>query len=167
MAALDTLNFPALESVLTSTAGLVNDIYLPAATPASVAATLAAVPCALALLWLVHRLMARRRNARYRNEGAASFDELRQRLQTVELLLADATSETARLYQRVEQLMAKQDSITADNSRSTLRQAIALSKHGASTRQLIDACSLSQGEAHLIQNLYGRPPGDVVPDELH
>ena len=85
----------------------------------------------------------------------------------MELLLADATSETATLRQRVDQLASKQESMGDDQPRSTLRQAIALSKHGASTRQLIDTCALSQGEAHLIQNLYGRPSGDPQPDELH
>ncbi len=164
MAALDTLNFPALESVLTSTAGLVNNIYLPAATAGSVGAALAAVPCLLALLWLARRLTAR---PQADNPTDARFDELSQRLQTTELLLADAASETTNLRQRVDALTSKQESIAAGNSRSTLRQAIALSKHGATTRQLIDTCALSQGEAHLIQNLYGRPPGDTQPDELH
>jgi C4-dicarboxylate-specific signal transduction histidine kinase len=164
MAALDTLNFPALESALNSAAGLANNVYLPAATPGSVAVALAAVPCLLALLWLARRLTAR---PRAENRTNASIDELSQRLQTMELLLADATSETAQLRQRVDQLTSKQESIAAGNSQSTLRQAIALSKHGATTRQLIDTCSLSQGEAHLIQNLYGRPPGDAQPDELH
>jgi hypothetical protein len=169
MAALETLDFPALESVLASTAGLVNNIQLPAATPGSVGVTLVAVPCLLALLWLARRLTARPQTDGVwsDNAGSASFDELSHRLQTMELLLADATSETASLRERVDQLTSKQESIGAENSRSTLRQAIALSKHGASTRQLIDTCALSQGEAHLIQNLYGRPAGDPQPDELH
>lgn len=169
MAALETLSLPALGSVLTSAAGLMNSIQLPAATPGSVGAGLAAVPCLLAIVWLARRLTARPQAAGNWPEHSAStrFDELAQRLQTVELLLADATSESARLRERVDQLTSKQDSIAAGNSRSTLRQAIALSKHGATTRQLIDTCALSQGEAHLIQNLYGRPPGDSQPDELH
>ncbi|MDH4022657.1 MAG: DUF2802 domain-containing protein [Gammaproteobacteria bacterium] len=169
MAAPDTLDFPALEAVLTSTAGLMNNIQLPAATAASVGAALVAVPCLLALLWLVRRLTTRPRtdSAWSHNAGGASPDELSQRLQTMELLLADATSEMATLRQRIDELTSKQESIGNENSRSTLRQAIALSKHGATTRQLIDTCALSQGEAHLIQNLYGRSPGDPQPDELH
>jgi hypothetical protein len=164
MAAFDTLNFPNLESVLTSAAGFMNSTYLPAATPGSVGAALAAVPCVVALLWLARRLTARPRA----DSGlTARFDDLSQRLQTTELLLADATSETARLRQRVDQLTSRQENISTGNSRTSLRQAIALSKHGATTRQLIDTCSLSHGEAHLIQNLYGRPAGNTQPDELH
>ena len=35
--------------------------------------------------------------------------------------------------------------------------------HGATTRQLVDTCGLSQGEAHLVQTLYGRTPGESAP----
>jgi hypothetical protein len=169
MAALETLDFPALESVLAGTAGLLNNIQLPAATPGSVAATLLAVPCLLALLWLAHRLLARRGPDAPRREaaGEARIDELSRRLQIMELLIADANSEAARLRQQVDQLTSKQESIGAETSRSTLRQAIALSRHGATTRQLIDTCALNQGEAHLIQNLYGRPAASNPADELH
>ncbi|MDH5255853.1 MAG: DUF2802 domain-containing protein, partial [Gammaproteobacteria bacterium] len=88
-------------------------------------------------------------------------------LQATELLLADATSEAAQLRQRVDQLTSRQDSLVAGNSRSGLRQAIALSKHGATTRQLVDTCGLSQGEAHLVQSLYGRVPGGNQPADVH
>lgn len=164
MPALDNLGLPALDAVLASAAGLMNGIHLPAATPASVAAGLAAVPCLLALAWLARRLTARPVAA----AGPGSqLDEICQRLQAAELMLADATSEATQLRQRVDQLTSRQDSLTAGNSRSGLRQAIALSKHGATTRQLVETCALSQGEAHLIQTLYGRPPGDGQPEDLH
>jgi hypothetical protein len=147
--------------VLATAAGLMNSIALPAATPASVAAGLAAVPCLLAIAWLGRRLMARTGT----DVGLASqLDTICQRLQATELLLADATSEATQLRQRVDQLTSRQDSLAAGNSRSGLRQAIALSKHGATTRQLVDTCGLSQGEAHLVQSLYGRTtdqPGDM------
>ena len=164
MPALDTLGLPALDAVLAGAAGLVNSIQLPAATPASVAAGLLAVPCLLALAWLVRRLMA--------PPGAdigpgSQLDEICQRLQATELLLADATSEAAQLRQRVDQLTSRQDALSAGTARSGLRQAIALSKHGATTRQLVDTCGLSQGEAHLVQTLYGRTPGESQPGEMH
>ena len=78
MPALDNLGLPALDAVLAGAAGLVNSIHLPAATPASVAAGLAAVPCLLALAWLARRLTAR--------PGAevapgSQLDEICQRLQ--------------------------------------------------------------------------------------
>lgn len=164
MPALDNLGLPALDAVLAGAAGLVNSIYLPAATPASVAAGLAAVPCLLALAWLARRLTAR---PGVEVAPGSQLDEICQRLQATELLLADATSETAQLRHRVDLLTSRQDSLSAGNSRSGLRQAIALSKHGATTRQLVDTCGLSQGEAHLVQNLYGRAPGGDQPADVH
>ncbi len=164
MTALDTLNLPSLEAALGRAAGLLNGIYLPEATPASVAVAMVAVPIVLATAWLAGRWAARPRQDA---DLARRLDEISLRLQSTELLLADATSEANQLRQRVDQLTSRQESITAGNSRNGLRQAIALSKHGATTRQLIDTCGLSQGEAHLIQTLYGRHPGDCQPDELH
>jgi len=164
MPTLDNLNLAALDAVLKLAADLMNSVYLPAATPGSVAVALAAIPGVFALLWLTRRFTGRR--------GAdpvlgSRLDDLSQRLQTTELQLADATSEASQLRQRVDQLASRQEALSTGNSRSGLRQAIALSKHGATTRQLIETCSLSQGEAHLIQNLYGRPAGSGQPEELH
>jgi hypothetical protein len=34
-------------------------------------------------------------------------------------------------------------------------------------RHLVDTCGLSQGEAHLVQNLYGRAPGGDQPGDVH
>jgi len=164
MTALDSLGLPALDAVLASAAALVNGIQLPAATPASVAAALVAVPCLIALVWLARRLATRPAAG----TGLGSqLEDIHQRLQATELLLADATSEAAQLRQRVDQLTSRQDSMSAGNARSGLRQAIALSKHGATTRQLVDTCGLSQGEAHLVQTLYGRGPGETQPVDVH
>jgi len=161
---LDSLGLPALQEFLASAAALLNGIYLPAATPATVAAALAAVPCLVAVAWLARRLTAARRADA---SLPGRLEEICQRLQAAELLLADATSEATQLRQRVDQLTARQDSMTAGNARSGLRQAIALSKHGATARQLVDTCGLSQGEAHLVQTLYGRTPGPSEPAEVH
>jgi hypothetical protein len=60
----------------------------------------------------------------------------------------------------------RQEATGATAVRSGFRQAIALSRHGATTRQLIDTCGLSQGEAHLIQTLYGRAPATAA-EEIH
>jgi hypothetical protein len=81
------------------------------------------------------------------------------RLQVIEFLLADSTSETSLLRQRVEQLGMRQENTMSNSAKTSLRQAIALSRHGATTQQLIDTCELSQGEAHLIQALYGQAAG--------
>ena len=164
MATLDTLGLPALDTLLGSAAALMNSVYLPAATTGSVAIGIAAIPCVVALAWLVRRVTAKPAPSAI---AVDRLDEISERLRTTELLLADATSETAQLRQRVDQLSSRQETLSAGNARTSLRQAIALSKHGATTRQLIDTCSLSQGEAHLIQTLYGRTAGDPQSDELH
>ena len=98
---------------------------------------------------------------------AGRITDFGARLQGTELQLEEAVRETTQLRQRVEQLTARQESQPAVNSRSSLRQAIELSRHGATTRLLIDTCGLSQGEAHLIQTLYGRAAGEGQPEELH
>jgi hypothetical protein len=94
-------------------------------------------------------------------------DDAMDRLQTIEILLADSTSEASLLRQRVEQLGVRHESTVSSGAKASLRQAIALSRHGATTRQLIDTCELSQGEAHLIQTLYGQAAGPQAAGELH
>ncbi len=164
MAALDTFTITAFDTVLRGAVDLLNSAYLPAATTTTVAAALASVPVLIALLWVARRVTAR---PPANTEVFGRIDALCQRLQTTELLLADASGETLRLRQRVDELTARQETVSAGNARSGLRQAIALSKHGATTRQLIDTCDLSHGEAHLIQTLYGRPPGAGQSEDLH
>jgi hypothetical protein len=93
--------------------------------------------------------------------------EAMDRLQAIEILLADSTSEASLLRQRIEQLGMRQENTVSNSARNSLRQAIALSRHGATTRQLIDTCELSQGEAHLIQTLYGQTAGAHAAGELH
>jgi hypothetical protein len=147
-------------AMLKSIAELLNASTLPVATPGTVALGMAAIAGVLLLT-----LALRGRTGQDRL--AAGFVATEARLQSTELLLAAATSELCVLRQRVEQLGARQDAASAGRSGDTLRQAIALSRHGASTRQIIDSCGLSQGEAHLIQTLYGRPAEGSGPEELH
>jgi hypothetical protein len=133
----------------------------PAAASATVpvvAVTLAALALLLAGTGLV------RRRGRIRALEARS-EEAAVRVQTLEVLLADLSAEASQLRQRVGELAARQDTLASGQARSGLRQAIALSRHGATTRQLIETCSLSQGEAHLIQTMYGRPAPDA--DGIH
>jgi hypothetical protein len=164
MTVTDLFTLPSLSEALATAAGLLNGLALPAATPATVAAGLVAVPCLAAVAWLARRLGGARRPAAARDER---FEDLNRRLEATELLLADATSEASRLKQRVDQLATRQETLATGNTRSGLRQAIALSKHGATTRQLVDTCGLSQGEAHLVQTLYGRTPGQDGLVDVH
>lgn len=164
MAAPDTLPIPTLDAVLNGAVDLLNNAFLPVATTGTVAFAIASIPVLLALLWVARKVSAK---APADTDILERIGDLGQRLQTTELLLADASGETLKLRQRVDELTARQEAVSAGNARSGLRQAIALSKHGATTRQLIDTCDLSQGEAHLIQTLYGRPPGATQTEELH
>lgn len=164
MTITDLFALPSLTEALASAAALLNGLALPAATPATVAASLVALPCLVAMAWLARRLGGSGRAAA---AGDERFEDLNRRLQATELLLADATSEATRLRQRVDQLATRQETFASGNARSGLRQAIALSKHGATTRQLVDTCGLSQGEAHLVQTLYGRTPGQDGLVDVH
>lgn len=120
------------------------------ATVPVVAVTLAALALLLAGTGCLRR-RGRIRALEARSEEAAA------RVHTLEMLLADLSAEASQLRQRVGELASRQDTLASGQARSGLRQAIALSRHGATTRQLIETCSLSQGEAHLIQTMYGRP----------
>ena len=157
MAALDPFAFPTFQAVLDGAVSLLHGAYLPAGIVAT-------IPVLLAVLWVARRVSAK---APADVDVIERIGDLSQRLQTTELLLADASGEALKLRQRVDELTARQETVSAGNARSGLRQAIALSKHGATIRQLIDTCDLSQGEAHLIQTLYGRPPGATQSEELH
>jgi len=163
MPALDNLLSGTLNTVLAPAADLLNSVYLPAATAGSVAAALLAVPCLLALLSLTRPRAGQPAAATLVNR----IDDLNQRLALAEGMLDTASTEAAQVRQRVDQLTSRPEGVAGGTARNGLRQAIALSRHGATTRQLIETCALSQGEAHLIQSLYGRPPGNSQPEELH
>ena len=148
-------------------------LAFPGASSASVLAALAAaapVTGAAALATAVAALCASALTAwRARRRGVrleAALAEAGTRLAAAELLLAATTAELSQARTRLDQLGARQEAATTAGVRSGFRQAIALSRHGATTRQLIDTCGLSQGEAHLIQTLYGRSPG-AEAEELH
>lgn len=117
----------------------------------------AAVPLATALA--ATALVAAAIGAWYRGRSGRlrqRLDESATRLSTVEVLLAETTAQVSALQKRLDQAVSRQEGIAAAAARGVLRQAIALSKHGATTRQLVDTCGLSQGEAHLVQTMYGR-----------
>lgn len=141
--------------------------------PGSLAGTLTVHPAAtlagslFALLAITTLAVTARRQNRRLKSLEGRHDDAMDRLQAIELVLADSTSETSLLRQRVEQLGVRHENTVSSSARASLRQAIALSRHGATTRQLIDTCELSQGEAHLIQTLYGQAAGPKTAEELH
>jgi hypothetical protein len=163
MAIFDTLNPEGL-AAWSLEPGLVGD-FLAGTLSLHPAATLAG--SLFALLAICTLTFSALRQKRRLKSLEGRHDEAMDRLQAIEILLADSTSEASLLRQRVEQLGMRQENTMSSSARTSLRQAIALSRHGATTRQLIDTCELSQGEAHLIQTLYGQTAGPRAAEELH
>ena len=163
MAILDTLN---LGSFMPGSIdiSLLGDIFAGTATIHPAALLVGGLTALFAVSALAVSAMRQKRRVRALE---ARCNDSQDRLQAIEILLADSTSEASLLRQRVEQLGMRQENTMSSNAKTGLRQAIALSRHGATTRQLIDTCELSQGEAHLIQTLYGQPAGAPAAEELH
>jgi Protein of unknown function (DUF2802) len=162
MAIFDTLNPGALAAGMDP--GLLGE-FLTGTVSVHPAATLAGSLLAFFAVSALSITAFRQKRRLKSLEGR--HDDAMDRLQAIELLLADSTSEASLLRQRVEQLGMRQENTMSSSARTSLRQAIALSRHGATTRQLIDTCELSQGEAHLIQTLYGQAAGARTAEELH
>lgn len=154
---------PYLGTALGWAAAQLNSLVLPAASAATVTTGALGVLAVAGLALLLRR----RLRPVGRDALSARLDDMAGRLAGNEQLLADAATEIGQLRQRVTDLAARQDAAGTGRSRSSLRQAIALCRHGATQRQLIDTCGLSQGEAHLILNLYGRTGNDAPAADLH
>lgn len=103
---------------------------------------LAAVSAAAAALWVARAALARARLAR----TSAELSELRT--SGLELALAETVGQ-------LRALAADQERTSALPARPSLREAVALSRHGASAEELVATCRIGQGEARLIQMLHG------------
>jgi hypothetical protein len=67
-------------------------------------------------------------------------------------------------------MLADQECAAAAPTRPSLREAVALSRRGASTEELVATCRIGQSEARLIQMLYGasRPAAEASrTSEVH
>jgi uncharacterized protein HemX len=104
------------------------------------------------LLALALTVQAWRRTRRQLALVSARLEALEARATATDDLLAETTASLNQLRQRAGQIAQRPEAAV----RSGLRQAIALSRHGATARQIMDTCGLSQGEVHLIHTLYGR-----------
>jgi len=103
----------------------------------------AALLTAIGSLLLARGARAEARAAR----GTAEVAGLR--LATVETALAGAEA-------RLQSLLAEQERVAAAPPvRPSLREAVALSRHGAGVDELVATCRIGEGEARLIQMLYG------------
>ncbi|CAG0938362.1 hypothetical protein GPROT2_00178 [Gammaproteobacteria bacterium] len=74
-----------------------------------------------------------------------------------QLRAAEAEAALAACAEKLQALQAERERAGAVATRPGLRQAVALSRHGASTEELVAACRIGQSEARLIQMLYGGP----------
>ena len=107
----------------------------------------------------------RTRLARRVHDMELQLAEAVARLGAAELALGEYATESENLRRDVAGIGERHDRLAATRAHNNgLRQAIALSRHGATTRQLVDTCGLSQGEAHLVQTLYGRAAAEPSTD---
>lgn len=114
------------------------------------AATAVAWLSTLAALW---RARIARRDAREAHGAAITMT---QRIDALEQILAERVTQ-------VEAQLAESSHAAHARSRPGLREAVALSRHGASMDELVSTCRIGRSEAHLIQLLYGAPRGTATP----
>jgi hypothetical protein len=88
-----------------------------------------------------------------------------QRVMEVETELATLRGKTTALFSRVEQLSMRQARFDSIAGKAGFDEAIAIAQRGANARELIDTCGLSQGEARLVEVLYGTDK--ACPADLH
>lgn len=91
-------------------------------------------------------------------------------IRIVELRLTESEAALAACNARLAELLTERERERAIPARPGLRQAVALSRHGASTDELVDTCRIGQNEARLIQMLYGNqgvPAPDAADTGVH
>ena len=75
--------------------------------------------------------------------------------ETAALRLAELEAAIAAIATQLQALAAERERAGAVTARPSLREAVALSRHGATTEELVATCRIGLGEARLIQMLYG------------
>jgi len=83
------------------------------------------------------------------------LETARQQLDDTDIRLAESLVSLNLLFNKVDQLSAQQGRIDSHSGKNGFKEAIALTQHGATTKQLVSTCGLSQGEARLVQVMYG------------
>lgn len=81
-------------------------------------------------------------------QAQAVADTATVRIAELEAALGAATAQ-------LQEILAERERTAALPTRPSLREAVALSRHGASTDELVTTCRIGQSEARLIQMLYG------------
>ena len=110
-----------------------------------------AVSLLIALLALVAAQRARKRLRNF--EG--SLTGLEQAMKSAANIFAESDMRMNAACQQISQLAVRQGTLDAAGGQAGFKQAIALSRRGASPSELMDTCGVSQGEARLIETMYG------------
>jgi hypothetical protein len=105
----------------------------------------------IALLALVAAQKARRRLRNFES----SLTGLEQAMKSAANIFAESDIRMNAACEQISQLAVRQGTLDAATGQAGFKQAIALSRRGASLRELMDTCGVSQGEARLIQTMYG------------
>ena len=110
---------------------------------------------ALSLLLALCALVAASRARRRLRELEASLSALEQSMQSAAGIFAETDIRMNAACEQINQLARRQGSLDAAAGQTGFKQAIALSRRGASETELMDTCGVSQGEARLILTMYG------------
>ncbi|MEE4185487.1 MAG: DUF2802 domain-containing protein [Gammaproteobacteria bacterium] len=91
-----------------------------------------------------------------------SLGQVEQAIQSSATIFAALEARLDAACEQMDQLSMRQGAIDATGHKAAFQQAIALMRRGASAEELVSVCGVSQGEARLIQTMYGTPaPADA------
>ena len=110
---------------------------------------------ALSLLLAGYALVAASRARRRLRQLEGSLSALEQSMQSAAGIFAETDIRMNAACEQINQLAKRQGSLDAAAGQTGFKQAIALSRRGASETELMDTCGVSQGEARLILTMYG------------
>lgn len=119
---------------------------------------LALVAGSVVVMALGFAAIALRSQRRLRARLAAceqSIAQVEQAIQSSAALFADTEARLTATRERMDQLVMRQGAIDATGHKAAFQQAIALMRRGASAAELVSVCGVSQGEARLIETMYG------------
>lgn len=106
------------------------------------------------LLVALFALTAAQRARRRLGDFEASLTNLEQAMKSAANIFAESDMRMNAACEQINQLAVRQGTLDAASGQAGFKQAIALTRRGASLRELMDTCGVSQGEARLIQTMY-------------
>jgi len=115
-----------------------------------------AAAAALGLIAAVVALRAAQRAIGMLNELNEQLAESEARILELGALGTALADQNQAQNRRMDRMQVGQERLHTLAGRSGVSEAIALTRHGAAARELIDSCGLSRGEARLVSVLYGK-----------